>query len=121
MYPVDQKAGIPVRRCYGWIENQQCRDDEICIHYQNSFIECVPDSESNSQEFDSNQGSFTKKMAKRSGKKSENRRSPPARSNRPGGGSHGQQGHGKIQQKWRGGGGVGGSNRQHGGFKYAGD
>ena len=63
----DQKTGTPVRRCYSWIENQTCGVDEICIHYQGRFIECVPDSLSN--EFDFNQGDIIRKMGKRSGKK----------------------------------------------------
>merc|ERR1712038_1192952 len=66
----DQRAGISVRRCYSWIENQQCSIDEICIHYQGKFIECVPDSLG--QEFDLNQGDIMRKIGKRSGKEKKN-------------------------------------------------
>merc|ERR1712038_1618128 len=76
----DQRAGISVRRCYSWIENQQCSDDEICIHYQGKFIECVPDSFG--QEFDLNQGDIMRKIGKRSGKdKTKKNNSNPSQHN----------------------------------------
>ena len=98
----DERAGIPVRRCYGWIENQQCSPDEICIHYQGQFIECVPDSKSG--EFDLNQGDIMRKVGKRSGKRQPRNTKPSQTySQRPKNRSLG----------------VSGSNRQHRSLKYA--
>merc|ERR1712156_261780 len=77
----DQRAGIAVRRCYSWIENQQCSDDEICIHYQGKFIECVPDSLG--QEFDLNQGDIMRKVGKRSGKNKTRNNTPQHNHARP--------------------------------------
>ena len=76
----DQRAGIAVRRCYSWIENQQCSINEICIHYQGKFIECVPDSLG--QEFNLNQGDIMRKIGKRSGNDKTKKNSTPQHNHR---------------------------------------
>merc|ERR1711972_48935 len=59
----DSRVGLSVRRCNTWIENQRCGSEEICIHYQGQYIECVPSGERALYDF--NRSDIMRRVSKR--------------------------------------------------------